>query len=78
MSLETVIINGNTYSYYSPNSYQDFKLYQRQVKRVREKIRACEVGGCYYGKVSKTGIPYYNDYQDLLLFLETLLKEKLC
>ena len=76
MSLETVIINGNVYSYYSPNSYYDFKLYQRQVKRVREKCRACKNGGCYDGKVTKQGLPYYNDYEDLLTFLEGLLKEK--
>ena len=78
MSLETVIINGNVYSYYRPDTYNDFKLYQRQCKRIREKIRACEAGGCYYGKVSKKGVPYYNDYENLLSFLETLLKEKLC
>ena len=76
MSLETVIINGNVYSYYSPNSYYDFKLYQRQVKRVREKCRACKNGGCYDGKVTKQGLPYYNDYEELLIFLEGLLKEK--
>ena len=76
MSLETVIINGNVYSYYCPDSYNDMKLYQRQMKRIREKIRACEAGGCYYGKVSRKGIPYYNDYEKLLSFLETLLKEK--
>ncbi len=75
MTLETIIINGNTYSYYSPNNYNDFKLYQRQCKRVREKIRACE-NGCYKNAVSKKGIPYYKDYKDLLIFLEGLLKEK--
>ena len=75
MSLETVIINGNVYSYYSPNSYYDFKLYQRQVKRVREKCRACKTG-CYKDKVTKQGLPYYNDYEELLIFLERLLKEK--
>ena len=76
MSLETIIINDNVYSYYRPDSYYDFKLYQRQVKRVREKCRACKNGGCYDGKVTKQGKPYYNDYEELLSFLEGLLKEK--
>ena len=75
MSLESIIINGNVYSYYRPDSYNDFKLYQRQCKRVREKIRACKTG-CYKDAVTKKGIPYYNDYEELLSFLETLLKEK--
>ena len=75
MSLETIIINGNVYSYYSPNSYYDFKLYQRQVKRVREKLRACE-NGCYKDKVTKKCLPYYSDYRDLPSFLESLLQEK--
>jgi hypothetical protein len=76
MTLKTITINNNVYNYYQPDSYQDFKLYQRQVKRVREKCRACKNGGCYDGKVTKTGLPYYNDYSELLSFLETLLKEK--
>ena len=76
MTLRTIEINNNVYSYYYPDSYYDFKLYQRQVKRVREKIRACKNGGCYDGKVTKKGIPYYNDYEELLSFLEGLLKEK--
>jgi hypothetical protein len=75
MSLEKIIINGNTYSYYSPNSYQDFKLYQRQCKRVREKIRACK-NGCYKDMITKSGKPYYCDYEELIIFLEGLLKEK--
>jgi hypothetical protein len=75
MSLETIIINGNTYTYYNPTDYQNFKLYQRQIKRVKEKIRATE-NGCYKDKVTKQGLPYYNDYEELLIFLETLLKEK--
>jgi hypothetical protein len=76
MTLKKIIINGNSYSYYNPDSYNDFKLYHRQVKRIREKCRACKNGGCYDGKVTKTGLPYYNDYEELLSFLETLLKEK--
>ena len=75
MSLETIIINGNTYTYYNPTDYQNFKLYQRQIKRVKEKIKSCKVG-CYKDKVTKQGLPYYNDYEELLIFLETLLKEK--
>jgi hypothetical protein len=76
MTLKKIIINGNTYNYYNPDSYNDFKLYQRQVKRVREKCRACKNGGCYDGKVTKTGLPYYSNYEELLSFLEGLLKEK--
>ena len=75
MTLRTIEINNNIYSYYHPDSYQNFKLYQRQVKRVREKLRACE-NGCYKDKVTKKGLPYYSDYRDLLSFLEGLLKEK--
>ena len=45
------------------------------MKRVREKLRACE-NGCYKDAVSKKGVPYYSDYDELLSFLESLLKEK--
>lgn len=76
MTLKTITINNNVYSYYNPDSYNDFKLYQRQCKRVREKLRACKNGGCYDGKVSKSGKPYYSDYEELIIFLEGLLKEK--
>ena len=75
MSLEKIIINGKTYTYYNPTDYHNFKLYQRQMKRVREKLRACE-NGCYKDAVSKKGVPYYSDYDELLSFLESLLKEK--
>ena len=75
-NLKLYKINNNVYSYYQPDSYNDMKLYQRQMKRIREKIRACEAGGCYYGKVTKQGKPDYSDYKELLSFLETLLKEK--
>ena len=76
MSLEKIIINGKTYTYYNPTDYQNFKLYQRQIKRVKEKCRATKNGGCYDGMVTKNGLPYYNDYEELLSFLESLLKEK--
>jgi hypothetical protein len=75
MTLETIEINGKKYNYYNPTDYRDMKLYLRQVKRVREKIRACE-SGCYKHKVTKSGHKYYSDYPELLAFLETLLKEK--
>ena len=75
MTLKTITINNNVYSYYNPDSYNDFKLYQKQMKRIREKCRACKTG-CYKDKVTKQGLPYYNDYEELLIFLETLLKEK--
>jgi len=73
--LKTIEINGNIYNYYYPNSYTDLKLLKAQIKRIKEKIKACQVGGCYHGKVSKTGIAWYNDYPELLTFLEGLLKE---
>jgi hypothetical protein len=75
MTLETVIINGKKYTYYSPSNYQYMKLHLRQMKMIREKIRACETG-CYKDKVTRNGVKYYNDYPELLSFLETLLKEK--
>ncbi len=75
MTLETIEINGKKYNYYNPTDYRDLKLYLRQKKRIREKIRACE-SGIYKDKVSKTGVPWYADYPELLAFLETLLKEK--
>ena len=73
--LKTIEINGNIYNYYYPNSYTDLKLLKAQIKRIKEKIRATQVGGCYYEKYSKAGIPYYNDYPELLAFLETLLNK---
>jgi hypothetical protein len=73
--LKTIEINGNKYNYYEPTSYTDLKLLKAQIKRIKEKIKACQTGGCYYGKVSKLGVPWYNDYPELLAFLEGLLKE---
>lgn len=73
--LKTIEINGNKYNYYEPTSYTDLKLLKAQIKRIKEKIKACQTGGCYYGKVSKLNIPWYNDYPELLTFLEGLLKE---
>ena len=68
MTLKTITINNNDYSYYNPDSYNDFKLYQKQMKRIREKCRACKTG-CYKDKVTKQGLPYYNDYEELLIYL---------
>jgi len=73
--LKTIEINGNLYNYYEPTSYTDLKLLKAQIKRIKEKIKACQTGGCYHNRVSKAGIPWYNDYPELLAFLETLLKE---
>ena len=75
MTLKSIVINGDTYNYYYPDSYTDRKLLLKQIKRVREKIKATQVGGCYHGKVSKLGIPWYNNYPELLAFLETLLNK---
>lgn len=74
MTLKTIEINGNKYNYYEPTSYTDLKLLRAQIKRIKEKIRACEPpNGFYYGKLSKLGVPWYNDYPELLLFLESLI-----
>ena len=75
MTLKKIIINGNTYSYYNPDTYNDFILYQKQIKRVREKLRATK-NGCYKDMVTKQGHSYYSDYEELLSFLEGLMKEK--
>jgi hypothetical protein len=72
MTLESIVINGNKYNYYKPTDYTDMKLYLRQKKRIKEKIRATQ-NGMYKDKVSKSGKPYYQDYPELLQFLETLL-----
>jgi len=69
--MESVIINGKEYKYYLPNSYENNKLLNKMKKRIREKIRASQ-SGCYKDKVSKGGIPYYNNYPKLLEFLESL------
>ena len=73
--LKTIEINGNIYNYYYPNSYTDLKLLTAQIKRIKEKIKATQVGGCYHGRVSKAGIGWYNDYPELLVFLEGLLEK---
>jgi hypothetical protein len=73
--LKTIEINGNKYNYYEPTSYTDLKLLKAQIKRIKEKIKACQTGGCYYGKVSKLGVPWYNDYPILLQHLESLLED---
>jgi len=72
MSIENVMINGKKYKYYKPDNYNDTKLYLKQKKRIREKIRASE-NGCYKGKLTRKGIPYYNDYPKLLEFLDSFI-----
>jgi hypothetical protein len=69
--MNTVIINGKEYKYHLPNSYENTKRLKKQMKQIREKIRASQTG-CYKDKVSKKGIPYYQNYPELLLFLESL------
>ena len=73
MTIKSIKINKNNYKYYSPDSYIDYKLLIKQKKRIAQKIKACQVGGCYHGKLTKTGVSRYNDYPELLAFLETLL-----
>ena len=75
MALKSIIINGNSYNYWNPDSYTDMKLYIKQCKRIREKIKACQVG-CYKDKYTRAGKPVYADYPELLSFLEGLIKEK--
>ena len=69
MTLSFININGHSYRYYEPNNYIDYKLLVKQIKRIKQKIRATETG-CY----KDTG--YYSDYPELLQHLELLLKEK--
>ena len=69
--MESVIINGKEYKYHLPNSYENTKLLNQMKKRIREKIRASQTG-CYKDKVTKKGIPYYQNYPELLQFLESL------
>ena len=70
--METIIINNKGYKYYIPNSYENTKLLKKQIKQVKEKVRAIQTG-CYKDKVTKKGIPYYQNYPELLLHLESLL-----
>ena len=69
--MNTVIINNKPYKYYPPTSYENRKLFNKQKKRIAEKIRASQ-NGCYKDKVTKTGRLYYQDYPELLQFLESL------
>ena len=70
--METIIINNKGYKYYIPNSYENTKLLKKQIKQVKEKVKASQTG-CYKDKVTKSGIPYYQNYPQLLLHLESLL-----
>ena len=70
--METIIINNKGYKYYIPNSYENTKLLKKQIKQVKEKVKASQTG-CYKDKVTKKGIPYYQNYPELLLHLESLL-----
>jgi len=69
--METVIINGKEYKYHLPNSYENNKLLKKRIKNIKEKIKASQIS-CYKDKVTKSGIPYYNNYPKLLEFLESL------
>ena len=65
-----VEINWRKYKYYNPIDYDNYKLLKKQIKRVKEKIKA-KNEGCYKNKLTKNGVNYYNDYELLLTFLET-------
>jgi hypothetical protein len=69
--METVIINNKEYKYFPPTSYENTKRLKKQMKQIREKIRASQ-NGCYKDKLTKKGIPYYQTYPELLKFLESL------
>jgi hypothetical protein len=67
-------INGYNYVYYLPDGYEGIKRHYKQMKQVREKIRAIE-NGCYKDKKSRKGKQLYGDYPQLLVFLEGLLNK---
>ena len=69
--MKTIVINNKEYSYCLPNSYENRKLLKKQIKQVKEKIIATQTG-CYKDKVTKAGIPYYQNYPELLVHLESL------
>lgn len=66
-------LNDFDYKYVEPNNYKNYKLLLKQIKRVKEKIRAIE-HGIYKDKLTKAGKQRYEDYPVLLIFLEGLLK----
>lgn len=70
--METIIINNKEYKYCLPTSYENRKLLKKKIKAIKEKVRATQTG-CYKNKVTKTGIPYYQNYPELLVHLESLL-----
>jgi hypothetical protein len=72
--MDIININGYNYSYYKPISYEGCRQYEKQIKRVKEKIRASQ-NGCYKDKRTKKGKLYYEDYPDLLIFLEGLVEK---
>jgi len=69
--MESVIINDKEYKYYPPTSYENTKRLKKRIKNIKEKIKASQIS-CYKDKVTKKGIPYYNNYPKLLKFLESL------
>ena len=73
MTIKTIIIDGNSYKYYNPDSYIDYKLLLKQIKRVEQKIKASQPGGCYHGKILKCGKSHYSAYPILLEHLLSLL-----
>ncbi len=66
MSLNYINIHGYLYRYYEPKGYTNYKLLVKQIKRVKELIRDAETGCC----------KDLERYRALLVFLESLLKEK--
>ena len=74
MLIDYITINNYEYRYYNPIGCNGYKLYNKQVKRVKEKIRASE-NGCYKDKVTRKGKLLYQDYPALLVFLEGLVEK---
>ena len=76
MTLESIKLGNRVYKYYNPSSYAEYKKLQEQIKRVRAKLRACELpSGAYYGKVTSKGEPHYKHYPILVKHLESILNK---
>jgi hypothetical protein len=74
MGIEEVVINGKCYKFHTPTSYDEMKLLKKQIKQIREKIKATQPGGCYANKLTKNKKHfYYEDYPALLEHLEKLI-----
>jgi len=73
MAINTIIINNKCYKFHTPTSYDEMKLLKKQIKQIKEKIKATETG-CYKDKLTKNKKHfYYEDYPSLLEHLEKLI-----